>query len=128
MTIECKVHQSEPELILYININGSLDNNQLNNIYNFILVYLNDTVPFKMFVDMRNLGNTSINILPKLLEIMNTLEQKSVDKIVATSILVGNIYIEKIIKMLFNIRAPLTPTKVVANVSDACDFLNETKN
>lgn len=123
MPIECKVHQLEPELILYININGSLNIEQLTTINNFILGYLNKSEPFKMFIDMRNVSNASASILPKLLEIMNTLEQKSVDKIIATSILVGNIYIEKLINMLFNIRAPLTPTKVVANVKDACNFL-----
>jgi len=124
MPIHCKIRSKEPDLLLYINCKGSLIEQDITHFQDFFKKKLEQPQMLKMFVDMRQVDSAKLQCIKKLAKFMNNYQEKAIDKVIATAILIDKPIIENLVKILFNIKKPSTPTKVTSDINEACEFLN----
>jgi len=125
MPFECKIKSSKPDLLLFVYGTGNLILKDINVFTIFFEKYLFGNIPYKLFIDLRNVTNATLEVLKELTKKMLYYEKHTQGKVIATVILVDSTIVENLIKMLMTIRKPLTPTKITSSIDDACNFLNE---
>jgi anti-anti-sigma regulatory factor len=128
MPIDCKIKSKTPELVLFVHGSGTMNANDIQEFSNFFEKHLYGSIPFKLFIDLRDVKSTSGSIVQNLVKKMTLYEKFSVKNVIATSVLINNSIIENLINILFTIRKPITPTKITSDIIDACNFLNEYSN
>lgn len=125
MTLDCKIHSKDPELALFIYGHGVLTFEDVQGFDEFFNRFLNGSVPFKVFFDLRKLKSAPMDVIKSLVKHMVSFESRATEKVVATSVLVGSKPIESVLNLLFSFRKPTTPTKVTSTLEEACEFLDE---
>jgi hypothetical protein len=124
MPLEYNIKKENLETLIILNGYKVIDEKDIEDFKIFFNNKLNEDNKFKLIADLRNIDNASFGAIKSILNYMFFIENKTYDKIIATSVLV-NKGIDKIINLLFNIKSPTTPTKVTDNINIACEFINQ---
>lgn len=124
MPLKCNIQCSDPELVLLIIGTDTVDINDINLFSTFLLSFLREQIPFKLFFDLRNANGSQFNAIQSLISKMNEFEPLVIGKVIATSVLVGPM-VEGVLNTIFFFKKPLTPTKVTSDINIACNYLNE---
>ena len=122
MPVICKIRNKE-EKLAFIACEGIMTTEDFNVFTTFFNNQLNSPNKFKVFLDLRKLDNVSMTIIKSLSKYMLESEITAINKVLATSVLVDKPYIEYLVKMLFAVKTPITPTKITSDINIACDFL-----
>jgi hypothetical protein len=125
MPINCKVQSPHPEMVIFVHCHGSMNSKDLAKFTEFLDGHLNGEHAFKLFFDLRKAAPPAPKIINGMTKYMIQADHVAQTKIVASSILVGSSIIENLLKTLFSIQEPTTPTKVTASLETACEFLND---
>ena len=125
MPLECRVRSQTPELVLFVYGYDLLSCTDIDTFSAFFNTHLHNDIPFKVFFDLRKIDTASIAVVKSIAKYMIAYEKLAPGKVVASSVLVGGIIVENLIKLLFSFKEPSTPTRVTTNVAEACNFLNE---
>lgn len=125
MPLKCNNKVKDDELLLVIKGEGDLNLTDIDNFCIFFEKYLHGNTPFKLLVDLRAETSASLKLIKKFASKMIEYENHSIDKVLITVIMIDNMLVKNLLKLLFSIKKPITPTEIVSSVEDCCKFLNK---
>ena len=125
MPLDCKIRSKEPELVLFIHGYDNITKNDIEKFADFLYEHLSGNEQFKIFYDLRKVKDAKLANLKNLFVHISSFEELSIDKVLASSILINSIIVEKLLNLIFEFKPPVTPTKITTDISVACDFLNQ---
>ena len=124
MPLDCKIRYKEPELVLFIYGYDDINKKDIERFTAFLYGHLYGNEQFKIFYDLRKVKDAKMKILKNLFSHISDIEELSIDKVLASSILINSIIVEKLLNLIFEFKPPLTPTRITTDITEACDFLN----
>ena len=116
--------RSDDGVLIMVIGSGQLATTDSDIFHTFFKNKLETSGEFKMFIDLRAVENASMNAIKTMVKHMNSFKDLARTKVIATSVVISDTTIEKLLGVLFSFSPPATPTKVTTSIEDACEFLN----
>lgn len=123
MPLKCTAKKGD-ELVLYINGTETLTLNDVSEFSIFFDKHLNGPQQFKTFFDLRKVNSANMETLGSMAKYMTSLEDLAKEKVLGNAILIDGFFIENLLKLLFTMKPPTTPTKITSKLEEACEYLN----
>lgn len=129
MPIVCKEKRDEKAdvnepIFLLVSGSGILTITDMDELSSFLDKYLQGESQFKLFINLSNIDNISMELVKYMAQNMNQINSAAQNKALGTAIVVKNKTLAGVVNMIFSISKPSTPTKITTNIEKACDFLN----
>lgn len=123
MPLKCTAKQGD-ELILYVNGTEALTIKDVTEFSSFFDGHLNGPDQFKTFFDLRKVTSANMETISAMAKYMTSFEQLAKEKVLGNAILIDGFLLENLLKLLFTMKPPTTPTKITSKLEEACEYLN----